>query len=485
MSEAENGLLALQAVEQLQPDVILLDVMMPEMDGFDTCSALRRLPGFEMVPILILTALDDIESINRAYEVGATDFITKPINWVILVQRVRYMTRAVRMMIERKRLEEELIQAQKLEAVATLAGGIAHDFNNLLQTVQGFTELLLLSKNPDEAGYLELHEIFAAARRGGELTRQLLTYSRKISSERKPINLNQQVRQVFELLQRTIPKMVEIRLDLDDDLKEVNADPVQVEQILLNLAINAKDAMSAGGKIVIGSENVTLTEDYCKKHPKATPGDFVMLRVSDTGHGMDSETLEQIFEPFFSTKAPGKGTGLGLSMVYGIIENHNGHITCRSKPGEGTTFNIYFPTGKLNREAVAEDKMEESRGGSETILMIDDEDPIRTYCKRSLEKAGYTFLEAADGESGLALYNQHRQKIDLVLLDLIMPGMGGKKCLHRLLQTAPDIKVVIVSGYASDDKSFEATEKGARGYLRKPFISNQLLQIVRKVLDGD
>jgi signal transduction histidine kinase len=253
--------------------------MMPEMDGFDTCSALRKMPEYELIPILILTALEDIDSVNRAYEVGATDFATKPINWVVLVQRVHYMARAVRMMNERMRLEEELQQSQKLEAIATLTGGIAHDFNNLLQVMQGYSEMLLVSKNKDEPGYLELYEIFAAARRGGELTRQLLNYSRKVKSEKKPTDLNKQVRQLHKLLQRTIPKMIEIELQLEDDLEYVNADPLQVEQVLMNLAVNAQHAMPDGGKLVFMTTNASLSKDSCTRPSMLTPGDYVLLSV--------------------------------------------------------------------------------------------------------------------------------------------------------------------------------------------------------------
>ncbi len=484
VSEADNGVQAMEAVGNLKPDIILLDLMMPEMNGFDTCSALRKMPGFELIPILILTALEDIESVNRAYEVGATDFATKPINWLVLVQRVQYMARAVRMMNERIRLEEELQQSQKLEAVATLAGGIAHDFNNLLQIVQGYSEMLLLDKNIDGPDYLELHEIFTAARRGGELTRQLLNYSRKLKSEKKRTNLNHQVHQVHKLLLRTIPKMIGIELQLDDDLWYVDADPLQVEQVLMNLSINAQHAMPEGGKLVFKTTNATLTRESCSSHTKLIPGDYVQLSVSDTGHGMDSETLDQIFEPFFSTKAPGVGTGLGLAMAHGIIENHNGHITCHSRPGKGTVFTIYFPTGETSQEISLEKaaKKETDQRGNETILLVDDDHSICTYSKRCLEHKGYKVLTAADGKSALALYRQKMKTIDLILLDLIMPGMGGAKCLQKLLEIDPDIKVVIASGYTPDDNTMQIIQRNTRGYLRKPYFGKQLLQTVQSVL---
>ena len=475
VSEAENGVRALQALEDLRPDIVLMDVMMPEMDGFATANAVRQLPGCEMLPILMMTSLDDLDSINRAYEVGATDFITKPINWVILVQRVRYMTRAVQMMNEQKQLEKELQQAQKLEAVATLAGGIAHDFNNLLQAIQASSELLLLKTHEDEPGFSILNQIIDAVDRGGGLIRQLLTYSRKIKSDKRPINLNDQAHQTYQLLQRTIPKMIEIDLRLEEDLKLVDADPVQIEQVLMNLAINARDAMPDGGRLVIMTANLWRPEKNSGKQPLSPSREWVLISVSDTGHGMDKGTLEQIFEPFFSTKTPGKGTGLGLSMVHGIVKNHDGRITCRSTPGKGTSFRIYLP-------AVEEKK--EYQVGNETILLVDDAEAVRHTGKERLERAGYTVLTASGGEKALDIYRQKTLKIHLVLLDLIMPGMGGVSCLYELLQTDPGLKVVIISGYSPDEETMEVIKACTNGYLRKPFTGDQLLNTVRKALDG-
>jgi len=406
VSEAENGIEALRALENLRPDIILLDVLMPEMDGFVTASAVRQLPGCEMVPILIMTALDDMESINRAYEAGATDFITKPINWVILVQRVRYMTRAVRTMNEQKRLEKELQQAQKLEAVATLAGGIVHDFNNLLQSIQGFSEVLLFGKTQDDPAYAMLKRIMAAVHEGGELTRRLLTYSRKIKSQKRPINLNDQVDQTHQLLQRTIPRTIEIELRLEEGLKMVNADSVQMQQVLMNLAINARDAMPKGGRLVIATANASMPEKPNGAESMSAQRDGVLLSVEDTGHGMDPKTLEKIFEPFFSTKAPGKGTGLGLSMVHGIVKNHEGRITCRSTPGKGTRFQIYLPAVKPIPQSKPVADKAVSLKGSETILLVDDDETIRFTGKETLENAGYRVLTASEGETALDVYGQ-------------------------------------------------------------------------------
>ncbi|MGA9535707.1 MAG: ATP-binding protein [Desulfobacterales bacterium] len=388
------------------------------------------------------------------------------------------------MMNEQKRLEKELQQAQKLEAVATLAGGIAHDFNNLLQAIQASSELLLLKTHEGEPSFRILNQIIGAVDRGGGLIRQLLTYSRKIKSDKRPIDLNDQAHQAHQLLQRTIPKMIEIDLRLEEDLKLVDADPVQIEQVPMNLAVNARDAMPDGGRLVIMTANRRRPEKHSGTQSTSPSQDWVLLSVSDTGHGMDKDTLEQIFEPFFSTKAPGKGTGLGLSMVHGIVKNHDGRITCRSTPGKGTSFRIYLPEVKPGMEKKPVEEKKEYQVGNETILLVDDEEAVRQTGKERLERAGYTVLTASGGEMALGVYRQKTLKIHLVLLDLIMPGMGGISCLYELLQTDPGVKVVIISGYSPDEETMEVIEACTNGYLRKPYTGEQLLNTVRKALDG-
>ncbi|MGD9251637.1 MAG: response regulator [Desulfobacterales bacterium] len=485
VAEAENGLQALRELETIRPDIILLDVLMPEMDGYETAAAIRRLSGFEMVPILIMTALDDLDSINRAYEAGATDFVTKPINWVILVQRIRYMMRAVQTMNDQKRLQKELQQAQKLEAVATLAGGVAHDFNNLLQAILGSAELLRMDRLKDAPGISELEDIIAAVERGGKLVRQLLTYSRKIRSVKRPIRLNHRVKEVHQLLQRTLPKMIAMELHLADDLHHVNADAVQMEQVLMNLAINAKDAMPEGGKLVIETANVDRWDKDEGPPPQLVRREGVQLSIVDTGKGMSGDTREHIFEPFFSTKAPGKGTGLGLSMVHGIVRNHDGQITCRSTPGEGTRFDIYLPAvDELPRETRRSAKAARLEG-HETLLLVDDDEVIRRASQKRLEKAGYKVLTASDGEKALEIYGARAGEIDLVLLDLIMPGIGGVKCLETMLKIDPRIRFVIISGHIEGELDLKKITSKTPARLRKPFGQERLLTTVREALDAE
>ena len=386
---------------------------------------------------------------------------------------------------EKEKLESQLLHAQKMEAVGTLAGGVAHDFNNLLQAILGYSDLLLLGKNKDEPGYRELQEIRRAGQRASELTLQLLTFSRKVESRLRPVDLNYEVKQVEKLLKRTIPKMIKIELHLADTLSTINADPAQMEQVVMNLGVNARDAMPEEGKLIIETENATLDEEYCKTHLGGTPGDYVLLTISDTGHGMDKETLEHIFEPFYTTKETGKGTGLGLAMVYGIVKSHNGYIMCYSEPGEGTAFKIYMPA--IEQETELEEIKEEEMpvGGTETILLVDDEETIREIGENTITRFGYKVITAPDGESALELYREKKNKIDLIILDLIMPGMGGRKCLEKLLKINPQTRVLIASGYSVNGPTKGALEAGAKDFIRKPYDVNQMLKAIRETLDKD
>jgi PAS domain S-box-containing protein len=384
---------------------------------------------------------------------------------------------------ERKKLESQLQQAQKMEAVGTLAGGVAHDFNNLLQAVQGYAELALMGKREDEPGYREVQEIVRAARRGGELTQQLLAFSRKAESNLRPTDLNHEVKNIKRLLERTIPKMIDIELDLQEDLKAVNADPAQIEQILMNLAVNAKDAMSEEGKLTIATRKVTVDETYCRTHTDAKPGEYVLLSITDTGYGIAKETMDRIFEPFYTTKGVGEGTGLGLAMVYGIVKNHGGYVMCSSEPGAGATFEIYLPAIEKMVEPIDDEVIEPPQGGGETILLVDDEDFIRELGKEMLERFGYNLLTATNGEGALEIYRQRNGEIDLVILDLIMPGMGGKRCLEELLEIDPQVRVVIASGYSFNVLTKEAPKAGVSGFINKPYDMRQMLKVVRGVLD--
>jgi signal transduction histidine kinase/CheY-like chemotaxis protein len=396
--------------------------------------------------------------------------------------------------IENARLYRDLektyrtsLQAQKMEAIGTLAGGIAHDFNNILQAILGNTSLLMYDLDDQRSDQSDkLKQIEVSAQRATGLVRQLLTFSKKGESHQpRPLSLNLEAREVKELLSSTIPKMIAIELDLDPKLRTVEADPVQVNQVLMNLAVNARDAMPDGGKLVIGTKNITLDEAFCRSHAGLTPGEHVLLWVSDTGEGIKQQVIDHIFEPFFTTKAPGKGTGLGLSTVYGIVKTHKGHITCKSATNCGTTFEIYFPTlPRAEKEIKAQRPKDLSAmRGSETVLFVDDEKPTLTYARELLARYGYKVLVAETGEDALGIFTQEKDHIDLVILDLIMPGMGGKRCLIEILKIDPQARVVVATGYASGALIREALIAGAKDVLAKPFQAQEMIDIIRRVMD--
>jgi len=388
---------------------------------------------------------------------------------------------------EKERLKQHLHQAQKMEAVGTLAGGIAHDFNNILAAITGYTELTL-----DEASKLglpaePLNQVLKAADRAKELVKRILAFSRKMEPVLRPLDLNKEIIQAGRILERTIPKMIEIQYRLAEDLPPIRGDAVQVEQVLLNLGGNARDAMPQGGRLVIETSQAILDEESCRGRLDLRPGHFVVLTVSDTGHGMDEETLAKIFDPFFTRKETGQGTGLGLATAYGIVKTHGGHITCSSEPGKGATFRVYLPAlaGEGGLESGEAEEAAETLSGEEAILLVDDEESLRHIGRQVLANHGYSVRTADSGEAALEIFGRRGVEIDLVILDVNMPGMGGHRCLQALLELDPEVKVIIASGYSRDGSLREVVESGAAGFIGKPFTTREMLRTVRRVLDGD
>ncbi len=398
--------------------------------------------------------------------------------------KVELIIELVEDITERRALQLQLARAQKMEAVGTLAGGVAHDFNNLLQVVLGYSELMLDDEGFPEQYREDLARVCKAARSGADLVKRLLTFSRESGYEPRRVNLNRRMEQLQKMLSRTIPRMIDIRLELAPKVASINADPIQIDQVLMNLSVNAWEAMPDGGRLIMRTENVILGEQYCRTYVEATAGPHVLVSVSDTGKGMDEKTLEHIFEPFFTTKGPTGGTGLGLAMVYGIVKQHGGHIRCNSQPGTGTVFQIYLPSLDSERERQETAVTAISPGGTETIFLVDDDEFVRELGTRILKKSGYTVITAANGLEALGLYEQRRSEIDLVILDLIMPEMGGKQCLQELLKLNPSITVIVASGHSPDGTTKEMLSFGASGFINKPYKINQVLQAVRDVLDA-
>jgi PAS domain S-box-containing protein len=386
---------------------------------------------------------------------------------------------------ERRQLEEQLRQSQKMEAVGRLAGGIAHDFNNLLTAITGYSEILNINNKLDKSSTRNINEIKKAADRAASLTQQLLAFSRKQIMQPKIIDLNMLLLEIEKMLRRVIGEDVIIQTKLSGGLGKVRADPTQMEQVIMNLALNARDAMPAGGKLTIETKNECLKEQYCNRFSEVNPGDYVLLSVQDTGHGMEEETMKNIFEPFFTTKEIGKGTGLGLSMVFGIIKQSDGHISVSSQVNRGATFNIYLP--RIDR---GDEKKEKIRGvtgarrGTETILIVEDENIVRNLLCDVLKKYKYRVLEAVNAADALRVVNNFdSKKIHLMITDIVMPGENGFQLAENMEELFPRMKVLYISGYTQSAIGGSRIYKPKATFLQKPFTPSDLIKSVRKILD--
>ncbi|MCF8034348.1 MAG: response regulator [Desulfarculaceae bacterium] len=375
-----------------------------------------------------------------------------------------------------RRMAQSMRQSQKMEAIGTLAGGVAHDFNNILQVLLGQSELM--KQHPRLPPDLRpgLDNMISSLERARDLVQRLLTVGRKLTARVVPVDLNHEVRLVVGILESTLPRMIAIGLELAPNLRPIKGDPGQLEQLLLNLASNARDAMPGGGRLTLGTANLRLGAARSPGGPPLPPGHYVVLSVADTGQGMDATALQRCYDPFFTTKEVGKGTGLGLSTVYGIVEAHQGLIVCDSAPGEGTRFTIYLPADSAQAAKPAPapalaTPAPKARGG---VLVVDDEKGIRESVVEYLSHLGHQVFEADSGEQALEVYAAHQQEVDAVVLDLSMPGMGGKACLERLTKFDPQAKVLVASGYAGSEVSRELDGMGAAGFITKPFRLSEL-----------
>jgi signal transduction histidine kinase/ActR/RegA family two-component response regulator len=382
-----------------------------------------------------------------------------------------------------RKKEEEFRQAQKLEAVGALAGGVAHEFNNLLQAIRAFTTFALKGLSPEETRYQDLQEVLKASERAVILTRQLLGFSRRQQFQMIDIRLNEILVDLKKMLQPLIGEKIELQMSLADDVGLLHVDPTMVQQVVMNLCINARDAMPTGGKLLIKTEDVALGAEDCQSHPDAKPGHYLRLTVSDTGTGIPPEALKRIFEPFFSTKEVGKGTGLGLAMVYGVVQQHRGMIRVHSRPGEGATFEIYLPVAEARPQAAAPATPVSAGGGTETILFAEDDPLVRAALVRVLTEAGYRVLAAADGDEAVKLFADNSPTVSLVLLDMMMPKMGGREAHAKIARINPDIPTIYCTGYDSGLAKLDAAEIAALSVVQKPVDPEALLSAIRELLD--
>ncbi len=386
---------------------------------------------------------------------------------------------------ERRKLESELQQSQKMDAIGRLAGGVAHDFNNLLLVISAYAELMLDSLAGEHPLRRNVNEIMTASRRAADLTRQLLAFGRKQMQLLQVLDLNTVIGEITGMLPRLIGEDIELVFVPGEDLGKVKADPIQIEQIVMNLAANARDAMPGGGRLTIETATVRVDESYVQRHSMVPPGDYVLLTVTDSGQGIAAEHLPHIFEPFYTTKEAGKGTGLGLATVYGIVKQNGGFVWVYSEPGLGTTFKVYLPrVQSLSGEVRTTKPSEDSPGGCETVLLVEDEASVRQASRQFLAQSGYTVLEASDGEDALRVSRKHGGTIHLMVTDVVMPRMGGPRLAERLAEERPDMKVLFVSGYAENTVLQHGTIDVTTRFLQKPFSLKALARKVREVLEA-
>src|SRR5450432_3879749 len=620
IATAASGAEALALVAQAPPDLILLDVMMPGMNGYEVAEALKNDGALVPIPVIMLTVLDGRDDMIRGLAAGVEDFLTKPVHRVELSMRVRNLLRlkdygdqhvrysqrlerevgartaelaasekryralfenakdaiAVmtpegvvremnqrwadivgvpreelvgryvgdfaprgeevknsesyqRMLVsgaavsppvkiatgdgshllmefsqttidvagedlivsigrdvtEKQRLEELLRQSQKLEVIGQLAGGVAHDFNNILTAILGFCELLLAELEPHHVGREDVLEIKTAGQRAAGLTRQLLAFSRKQILQPNVLDINDVIKGMEPMLRRLIAAHIDLVVSLQDNIGSIKIDPTQLEQIVMNLLVNASDAMPRGGKLTIETSNVHLDEHYGGRHLPVTPGDYVMLAVSDTGVGMDEATSQRVFEPFFTTKELGKGTGLGLATVYGIVKQSGGDIWVYSEPGHGSAFKIYLPvvTAFLSAAVKVVPAPETLQRGSETILLVEDDEAVRRLARLSLERMGYVVVESENPKEAIRVADHFSGQIDLLLSDVVMPESEGPLLFHRLAKVRPSLRVLYMSGYADEAIVRHGIVVERKPFLQKPFTPLSLSAKVRDVLD--
>jgi PAS domain S-box-containing protein len=401
-----------------------------------------------------------------------------------LVLAFRNSTGGRRSQEQSRQNEEQIRQSQKMEAIGQLAGGIAHDFNNLLTIITGYSEMLLNRLPVGDESRESIGEIRKSGERAASLTRQLLAFSRKQVLAPVVLDLNEVVQEMEKMLGRLIGEDIELATVLDSKLDLVKADPGQIEQVIMNLAVNARDAMPVGGKLILETANVDLDELYVEAHSEVPPGSYVTLSVSDTGCGMDEKTRARIFEPFFTTKGPGKGTGLGLATVYGIVKQSGGYIFVDSELGNGSTFKIFLPPVQAEK-ATKKPRTSSFKAprGTETLLLVEDEDPVRVLARHALQSCGYNVLEASQGTEAIRLVEKQKGNIHLLVTDVVMPSLGGRQLVDKLHVLQPKMKVLYLSGYTDDAMVRHGLMEGEAAFLQKPFTPVVLAQKVREVLD--
>jgi len=462
-------------------DLVISDHSMPHFSGAAALKLLRQTES--EVPFIFVSGTMGEEAAVAALKDGAQDYVMKT-NLKRLVPAVQRELRELEERRERKRLERQVQQLQKFEAIGRLAGGIAHDFNNAIGAIMGWADLALQEAQPATRLHDRLQKICAQAKRTAGLTSQLLAFARQQVLQPRKIDLNGLIEEGTSLLRRVIGADVEVRLVPAANLRVTVADPVQIDQVLMNLCLNARDAMPKGGRLIVETQNADFDEEYCRRHTYVRPGSYVLLAVSDTGIGMDAATIERIFEPFFTTKEVGKGTGLGLATVFGIVKQHGGFINVYSEPGKGTTFRVYLPSDLGAPDPAKEEPDERPAKGTETILLAEDHDGLRELAQEILEGLGYHVVLATNGPEAVGLFKTDPDQIDLTILDVVMPGLSGPDAYLEMSAIRPNLAVVFATGYTAEAASLTSLVKKGATVLQKPYSAKSLSQAIRGVLES-
>ncbi|MGH9727873.1 MAG: response regulator [Candidatus Acidiferrales bacterium] len=461
-------------------NLVISDHSMPGFSGTAALAILRK-KGLDIPFIFVSGTIGEDVAVD-AMKVGAQDYIMKG-NLTRLLPAIERELREAENRRKHKQVEQRLRQLEKFEALGKLAGGIAHDFNNAIGAIMGWAELGREEGDARKNSEKYFQKIFDQSIRAAGLARQLLAYARRQVLERRNLNLNEAVNETMALLQKVIGEQIEIKMSLASDLRVTRADPVQMEQVLMNLCLNARDAMPKGGQLFIETRNVELDENYCERHNYVRPGPFVLLSVVDSGVGMDERTMEHIFEPFFTTKEEGKGTGLGLATALGIVKQHEGSLEVYSEIGKGTVFHVFLPASDGASQLGPPVDETPVRGGSETILVADDHEGVREMVRGVLNALGYRVLLACDGDEALGNFEANRDAISLVLLDVVMPKLGGAEVYDKICEFRPGTPVIFTSGYPEEGAMLAKMAAAGAVMLQKPYQPKILARKIRQVLD--
>jgi CheY-like chemotaxis protein len=508
---ATNGATALEIAERSDPDLILLDVMMPEMSGFEVCRKLKKNDKLKDIPVIFITAKDGVDNLMEGFASGGVDYIRKPFQIEEVRVRVKNHLKLAKLLreeiITNSRLKQEISlrekmeldqrrlmdekrkaseAASRLEATETLAGGLAHDFNNLITVILGNVSLIRTLFSESHKCFSMLSAIENASEQAADLTRQMLAYARGGKYQPELIELKKVLNEVIRLKQWNVPENIEFKLQCDE-VWRIEADITQIQQILIALLSNSIEAIGPinKGKILVTAENIenpTASEEDVKVLEMLDPGSYVKIRIQDNGAGMDEETRSRVFEPFFSTKFQGRG--MGLAAVYGIVKNHGGHIVANDISVQGAMFTIYLPAIQNVLNPAIEDNVKYPSGSEDlvTVMLVDDDEPVISIIQQLLNQHGYTTLTASNGQEAVDLAKSYTGKIDLVLLDMAMPVMGGEEAYPLLKSARPDLKVIICSGYELDEKMKKTLKNGADAFIQKPFHFEKMISEIEKIL---